>query len=112
MILVSIPVLEALLETIAKLFCWEKGMSKWIFVILVCQFLWILTVSEVHAVEQENSLKAEKNFQTIYDSVPLEDVEAVLQELQDEQVDFSFQQYVQDVIQGNRSCHFKELCWR
>lgn len=38
---------------------------------------------------------------TIYDSIPLEEVEDVLRELKEDDIDFSVQGYVEDVLKGN-----------
>nr|MBP3599033.1 stage III sporulation protein AE [Eubacterium sp.] len=75
-------------------------MKKWIFVVLLCGFFGAEAGGKIYAAEQGDVTATQDVFQTIYDSVPLEEVENVLQELKDEQMDFSFQQYVDKVIQG------------
>lgn len=44
---------------------------------------------------------AEDVYNTIYDSIPLDEVETILQELKDEGIEFSIQDYVRQVMSGN-----------
>lgn len=48
-------------------------------------------------------------FQTIYDSIPLDEVEEVLQDMKEEDIDFSIQQYVNDVIKGDCELSLKGI---
>lgn len=50
----------------------------------------------VWAAEEEDK----ETFNTIYDSIPLEEVEEVLQDMKEDDIDFSIQEYVADVLQG------------
>ncbi len=75
-------------------------MKKWILLILLCQGIRIWGGQEVWAAEQEMQPEAQETFDTIYESIPLDEVEVVLQELNEEKMDFSIRQYVDDVIQG------------
>lgn len=47
--------------------------------------------------------------QTIYDSIPLEEVEEVLQEMKEEEIDFSIQDYVDNVIKGDGELSLKGI---
>lgn len=44
---------------------------------------------------------AEDIYNTIYDSIPLDEVETILQEMKDEGIEFSIQDYVRQVMSGN-----------
>lgn len=48
-------------------------------------------------------------FQTIYDSIPLEEVEEVLQEMKEEEIDFSIQDYVDNVMKGDGELSLKGI---
>ncbi|MCM1246151.1 MAG: stage III sporulation protein AE [Roseburia sp.] len=48
-------------------------------------------------------------FQTIYDSIPLEEVEEALQEMKEEEIDFSIQDYVEQVMKGDGELSLKGI---
>lgn len=54
-------------------------------------------------------LEETDTFQTIYDSIPLEEVEEVLQDMKEEELDFSIQEYVGDVINGDCELSLKGI---
>lgn len=91
---------------------------KWIWLLLFCVVL--QPRADVHAEEsafgQAEAVLAEKEilvaagngeqrtedvYDTIYDSIPLDEVEEILQELKADEIDFSVREYVDQVLQGN-----------
>ncbi len=72
-------------------------MRKWIVVLLVFQGIIMCGDTTICAAEKEVQ---QETFDTIYESIPLEEVENVLQELKEEPMNFSFQAYVEGVMRG------------
>lgn len=63
--------------------------------LIVCVPLFMETTAWCEETEKEEL------FQTIYDSIPLEEVEEVLQDMKEEEIEFSIQEYVSEVMRGN-----------
>ncbi len=72
---------------------------RWgIMFLLLCLVLLGNPVQGVAA--EETGATDKETVETIYNTIPLDDIERVLQDLNEEEIDFSFRQYVDEVIQG------------
>lgn len=81
-------------------------MKRWLgFMIL----LFVFAVENKGVVKAMETPKGQENVQTIYDSIPLEEVEDVLQELKEEEVGFSFEEYVDKVVRGDATLSLDEI---
>lgn len=62
----------------------------------------VAAAAETAQMETENgAADAGDVYNTIYDSIPLDEVETILQEMKDEGIEFSIQDYVRQVMSGN-----------
>lgn len=66
--------------------------------------LWLLTAAVIFLPGEDASAQERELtdvYNTIYDSIPLEDVEEILQEMKTEEIDFSIRGYVSQVVRGD-----------
>ena len=83
---------------------------KWIWLLFFCVVLQPRADVQAEAVLEEKEIlvaasngeqRTEDVYDTIYDSIPLDEVEEILQELKADEIDFSVREYVDQVLQGN-----------
>lgn len=76
----------------------ESGFLTYVraMVCIVCMGVLICGEKDIWAAEQENA----DTFKEIYDSISLDEVEEILQDMKEGDIDFSIKEYVNDVMEG------------
>lgn len=80
----------------------------WFLRVVVC-IVCFWSAGFLGATAKAESIGDSDTFRTIYDSIPLEEVEEVLQEMKEEEIDFSIQDYVDDVMKGEGELSLKGI---
>lgn len=80
----------------------------WFLRVVVC-IVCFWSAGFLGATAKAESIRDSDTFRTIYDSIPLEEVEEVLQEMKEEEIDFSIQDYVDNVMKGEGELSLKGI---
>lgn len=80
----------------------------WFLRVVVC-IVCFWSAGFLGATAKAENIRDSDTFRTIYDSIPLEEVEEVLQEMKEEEIDFSIQDYVDNVMKGEGELSLKGI---